>query len=256
MQAKRTFLYIYLTTAIVVTIILLINLIRVPYPLNGNLMHSFEGPFNIFDLKEHIAKYDSLKIEIKTQKFRYAEYYKQATDTSTKQEIIQQVKQYLLHTIHHEVIPFWYDTQWDFNGTTENPRQGTIACGYFVTTVLRHAGLGIDKYDLSRFASWRLIDSLCHDESIRTIKYNNTDSLFAYMDQQEDGIYILGLAKHVGFIVKSQGESFFIHSRRPRYVGVIKEKAKESPTVLKSSIHVIGNLLANDAFIEHWLLRS
>ncbi|NJO00489.1 MAG: hypothetical protein HC880_01315 [Bacteroidia bacterium] len=131
-----------------------------------------------------------------------------------------------------------------------------IACGYFVTTVLTHSGLGIDRYEMARKASWRLIEALCQEESIRTIRNNNVDSLFSYLNTQPDGIYLLGLSKHVGFIVKHKEETYFIHSRKPRYVGVIKEFADKSPTVLESGIYVIGNLLDNDAIIQNWLTQS
>jgi hypothetical protein len=33
------------------------------------------------------------------------------------------------------IIPAWIGTGWDFNGITEKPQQGSIACGYFVTTI-------------------------------------------------------------------------------------------------------------------------
>ena len=43
------------------------------------------------------------------------------------------------------IIPDWIGTKWDFNGISEKPQQGNIACGYFVTTVLRDAGLNLAR---------------------------------------------------------------------------------------------------------------
>ena len=45
------------------------------------------------------------------------------------------------NAITNTIAPAWIGTKWDFNGITEVPQQGKIACGYFVTTVLRDAGL-------------------------------------------------------------------------------------------------------------------
>ncbi len=61
------------------------------------------------------------------------------------------------HFIVDSIIPYWYGTKWNFYGTTEEPNKGTIACGYFVTTVLRDAGLHINRIKLAQAASEEMI---------------------------------------------------------------------------------------------------
>jgi hypothetical protein len=60
------------------------------------------------------------------------------------------------------IIPYWFGTKWNFYGTTEVPRNGSIACGYFVTTVLRDAGLRINRIKLAQAASEEMMKSVCH----------------------------------------------------------------------------------------------
>ncbi|NJL11733.1 MAG: hypothetical protein HC913_01025 [Microscillaceae bacterium] len=45
-----------------------------------------------------------------------------------------------------------------------------------------------------------------------------------------------------------------MHARKPRHVGVIDEPAEQSSTLQHSSVYVVGNLLANQALLESWLL--
>src|SRR4029453_1954809 len=55
-------------------------------------------------------------------------------------------KQALINNIRDSLFVCWYGTAWDFNGITEEPGKGKIACGYFVTTILRDLGIPVKRY--------------------------------------------------------------------------------------------------------------
>lgn len=57
-------------------------------------------------------------------------------------QALQSNKRHLVisRIIIDSLMPCWYGTPWDFNGCTTEPGKGSIACGYFVSTVLRDAG--------------------------------------------------------------------------------------------------------------------
>lgn len=251
-------LYYYLTGIVLLGLVLVFSLVRVPFPRNEHyiLQTSLAGSYRLFNLREHLHKYDSLRVEIRTQQFRLTEYFQQNQDTAIRSQAIRDAQAYILHNINYEIIPFWLDTEWDFNGTTETPREGAIACGYFVTTILRHAGFKMDKYHLARQASSKLIEALCQPESIISIRHNDFDALMTHLQQQNNGIYIIGLDRHVGMAIKIEEDIHFIHSRKPRHVGVIKEKASESTTLQSSNIYVVGNLLDNQNLIKMWLSQG
>ncbi len=253
MDSRTNKIYYLLTALITGGLIGASSLITVSVPPSYSYQTAvLDGPYQIFDPQKHQTQYDSLRIEIRTQQFRLAEYYRKASQEQ-KSEILSRTEDYLFRTIKNQIFPFWYHTQWDFNGTTERPRQGAIACGYFVTTVLRHVGFHYEKYYLSRLASRQLIQKVCLPSSIHTIRENNTDSLYAYLEAQEPGLYILGLAKHVGFIVKSAEGIYYVHSRGPRRVGVVKEEMRLSSAIQDSEIYVLGNVLKNPDVILSWL---
>ena len=48
----------------------------------------------------------------------------------------KQASQLLFSNLADSVFPAWYGTKWDFNGHTNVPKEGLIACGYFVSTTL------------------------------------------------------------------------------------------------------------------------
>ncbi|MCU0447797.1 MAG: hypothetical protein MUE85_23105 [Microscillaceae bacterium] len=248
--------FYYLTAAIILFLVLVSLLIKVPFPQSPSyLVYTMEDPFQVLDLKKHLRQYEQLKIDIQTRQFQLSRYYKIGNEAN-RSKIREEARQYLFRSIIDDIIPYWLQTEWDFNGTTETPRKGQIACGYFVTTVLKHAGIELDKYYLSRASSATLIKHLCQPQHITTIRENDYTKFLAHLQTQPDGIYIVGLDTHVGLIEKSDKNLFFIHSRKPRSAGVIKEKVLDSKTLKKSKIYVVGNLLDNESIIKNWLKHT
>ena len=77
---------------------------------------------------------------IETERENLAKEYRQSKH---KDKVLAKATKLFVLSIFNEIFPAWYGTGWDFYGTTETPKQGKIACGYFVTTVLRDAGVKV-----------------------------------------------------------------------------------------------------------------
>lgn len=165
---------------------------------------------------------------------------------------IKNVQEYLLTTMVDSVFHYWYDTDWDFNGVTQQPHQGSIACGYFVTTTLQHAGLNIDRVKIAQQASSKIIQTLCKRESIKSFYNKNFKGLKDYLKKSNDGLYIIGLDNHVGFIHKKDTSIVMIHSGANTGI-VCRQRIDECGPVKHSKVHVIGNLLENDVLMKKWL---
>lgn len=246
----RTFL---LTSLSIIAILLIFSVVRIKLPPKPMyILDENSGLFGLFNITEHLKKYDRLRESISYQQISLSEDFR-ASNPQMKADVVYQAREYLFSTMRDSLIPFWYETPWDFNGTTEVPRKGNIACGYFVTTIIRHAGFDIDKYHLARQAASVLIDSLCAPPSIERFSKNNYEGFVNYMKCQHDGIYIVGLDTHVGFVVKHEGKIHFIHSSKPDYIGVVREDVEESRSLQRSKVFVVGNLLENEQLIKRWL---
>ena len=63
---------------------------------------------------------------------------------------LDSVQQYFEEQLLNGIIPYWYGTAWSFEGHTNVPNQGEIACGYFVSTTLVHMGLDINRYRMAQ----------------------------------------------------------------------------------------------------------
>ena len=144
--------------------------------------------------------------------------------------------------ISDSLFTCWYGTKWNFYGTTETPGTGTIACGYFVTTVIRDAGIPIQRIRMAQCASEEMIKTICISESIK--RYSNVDikTILNEVTKSGFGLYVIGLDNHTGFILNDGKEIYFIHSTFISPGCVIKEEAAKSAILVQSKYKVIGKL--------------
>lgn len=156
-------------------------------------------------------------------------------------------------TVTKTVIPAWIGTAWSFNGTTENPQQGSIACGYFVTTILRDAGLKLARIKLAQCASEEMIISLVQPGYIYRFSNVAMDDFMRFIQQQGYGLYIVGLDNHTGFIYNDGEETCFIHSTFAGTRNVQKEKAASSRVLHSSRYKVLGKVSADERILERWI---
>jgi len=148
------------------------------------------------------------------------------------------------------IFPYWYGTEWDFNGHTDIPRKGQIACGYFVSTTLKHSGVKLDRYKLARMAASDIIDRVCEKGSAKW--FRSIKSLQTHLKAKGAGLYVLGLDYHVGFVLREKGKDYFIHSD---YFNdkVTKELLSASTAANSTGRYYVGSLSGNEALVKGWL---
>ena len=156
-------------------------------------------------------------------------------------------------TVAETIIPGWIGTSWDFNGTSEKPQKGSIACGYFVTTVLRDAGLSLARIKLAQCASEQMIVSLVQSKYIHRFSNVTMDFFIQSIKEQGYGLYIVGLDNHTGFIYNDGKEIYFIHSTFIGTRNVQKENAAASWILEKSKYKVLGKISADEKVLERWM---
>ena len=188
----------------------------------------------------------------------------QNSATVSYQEQLLHTKEQLLNTpdsifctsLHKELIesvfPSWYNTPWDYNGYSNTPRQGVIACGYFVSTTLKHIGFKLNRYDIAKMYSSAIVRVLCHNDYATMY---NFDDFTLHCSQLPDGLYILGLSNHVGFLSIESGQSFFIHSDYSSEKGVRKELIHDSFALQNSTSFWVGNF-SNHQDTARWYKKQ
>ncbi|WBA42430.1 hypothetical protein [Hymenobacter canadensis] len=198
------------------------------------------------------AEYKPRVTRLAARRTALAARYRQARTATQKAAALQQARQLLVASLDTVIWPAWYGTPWAFYGTTQQPRQDSIACGYFVTTTLRDAGLRLDRVALAKTTSEKLIQNLTDEAHIRRYRLVPQARFVQQVQQLGDGLYIVGLDFHVGFLRVRQGQVRFIHST---YLGegqVVNEDAATS-AALRSKYRVVGRISADARLLESWL---
>lgn len=206
--------------------------------------------------KPAIAANESYQLKLKSiaaERLNLAAEYKKSNNEKSGKEVVEKARENFIASIDRDIFPFWYGTVWDFYGTTETPGAGKIACGYFVSTVLRDAGLKVNRVSLAQQASENIIKSLTTEPFIKRYRNFTLEKFVGEIKKSGKGLYVVGLDFHVGFIYHDGAEVYFIHSSyiEPSYV--IKEKAASSPVLDATKYRVVGKISDDDALILKWL---
>lgn len=203
-----------------------------------------EAPFG---KAKHWEAYQNLKSRIKKDRNQL----RNRTDI-TAEDKLQLAQSYIAKTLVDSIFPYWVGTPWDFNGYTEKPLDGEVACGYFVSTTLRDVGIQLNRYKVAQKAAADIIVDLCGAASIQ--RFDSFEQLERFVAPLQDtDIIIVGLDFHVGFIFKKEGQAYFAHSNYIGRKGVELEILNESDALKNTGLYVVGNLVENEARVKTWL---
>ena len=193
----------------------------------------------------------------KTKLFNKREQLKVAyllkNDSLSKMHFIDSANALMVTNLLENIIPFWYGTEWDFNGYTAKPGEGVIACGYFVSTTLRDIGLNLNRYHMAQQAALNAAKSIQGDEALKFLRnVSNHQEVERFCQKHlSNGLYFVGLDSHVGFLYLKDRALYFIHSD---YVSdkVTAELAATSAAFV-SNMYVFCPISGNRSLTKKWL---
>lgn len=168
---------------------------------------------------------------------------------------LDSLSSYFTYTLLNDIIPHWYGTPWTFEGHTNTPNQGEIACGYFVSTTLKHFGFNLNRYKLAQQGGTNEALSLQPDKKL--VKYHNLSYLELkkkLLSNYKDGLYFVGLSNHVGYVFIKNKEIYFIHSSY--YDNKVMIELAESSYCFESDIYVFAELSTNKTLLKKWLFNE
>lgn len=201
-----------------------------------------------------IGDYSSIKAEIIEARNRFKSQLDDSISGLERKTVIDSAKIYLNEVILNKIIPHWYGTPWDFDGYSNIPGKGYIACGYLVSTVLKHAGFNINRFKLAQLYSLAIVKTLNLDSTTIDYGCKTVECLKDSVSKNlNDGIYVIGLDNHVGFLLYRKEEVFFIHSNYLVPSEVIIEYGTESQALNSSQLYYLGEITTNDSLIRKWI---
>jgi hypothetical protein len=163
------------------------------------------------------------------------------------------IRNYLFKLIDEDIYNYWAGTPWDFYGKTQQPKTGSIACGYFVTTTLTDLGFKIDRVGLAECRSGDMIKKLC----VGIHSFNSLTKLDSYLAKQPvNSVFIIGLDFHTGYVIKNATGCYFFHSYYLKNIGVVREKIDESQALSTNKFFMIGSLTANENLLRKWVANK
>lgn len=195
------------------------------------------------------SSYTTTKNKVNQDRNSLKKIYVSSTDkTATLNSISTKFTNHLIN----DIIPHWYETKWSFDGYTETPKKGTIACGYFVSTTLRDVGLNINRFKMAQKSPLEEAKIVACGNEVITLKNKSKLELKNYFTSKKDGVYFIGLDFHVGYIYKQGTNVYFIHSNYIENKGVMKEKIEDSKAII-SDVYYISDITHNPKLVTKWL---
>lgn len=197
-------------------------------------------------------RYEVLVSELDRWRLDLGEKYAKAR-TAEEKAAVEKDARLILELMMPEMMRCWLGTPYDFNGTAEKPGEGKIACGYFVSTVIRDSGFRVNRYKLAQQPSENIMRTFLPADSCE-LRVGKEYPVYAdWVEGMTPGIYLIGLDTHVGFVVnKSDGMRFF-HSSGSKPWRVVEESRKKAGAIQRSNWRMIGCLTGDSEVVRTWL---
>lgn len=178
---------------------------------------------------------------VEAERGALAVQWRAARSPEEEERVLERAAAALTRLVSERILPAWSGTPWSFSGTAVAPGERPIACGYFVATALEHAGLRVERRSLARQAAEDIIVSLVPPERIIRFRKASVGEFLAAVSAAGDGVYLVGLDYHIGFLLVRGGRVDFHHSSRVAGE-VVREPAIVSAALATSSYRVVGRL--------------
>jgi|GEM_PF-1042570 hypothetical protein len=201
------------------------------------------------------GNYTEIKNNIKQKKNEfYNQFLNAGNRINESQQVINEAREYLTEILLNEIFPFWYGMAWSFSGYSEIPNTGEVGCSYFVSNTLKHGGFILNRYKLAQQNSSNIPLSIQLSDSI--LIFNSNDYIQPmknyFKKYKKEGLYIVGLDCHIGYLLYRNEELIFIHSNYATPQVVVAEFADKSD-VFGSNNYFIADLTWNDKLIVKWM---
>lgn len=195
-------------------------------------------------------RYEAALTAVADQRLALAAEWSKAK-RAEKPQVLAKARAVLLQSFDADVMPAWSGTTWDFNGTTERPRDGLIACGYLVSTVLKHLGFQVERYKLAQQASAHIVASVSTEPALRLSNLEHAEVVKRVRETWGEGLYVIGMDYHVGFLRLTATQALLCHAAYvPPAVAVCEDAITSNG--MPSTLHVAGPAFT-DARLEGWL---
>jgi hypothetical protein len=190
--------------------------------------------------------------------------YTAARGGRARAAIRDEARRFVVDTLVAQIFPAWIGmpSAGGPQATASLPHQPGmyISCSYFLTAALQNAGLVLESR--ARFAqapaAWIQRALLPPGGQIHRYGRLGPADLERRLVELGDGLYVVGLNIHVGFIVVKEGRAWFVHSSYTPPGTVVNEPVASSMAIAlsQSKGYWVSPLFRDDRIVELWLRRQ
>jgi len=207
------------------------------------------------------AVYEKALNDLEGKRLALAKRQAEAHTAAERTAIRQEARATVLNAITGTIFPAWMGTPWGLgpSSTADRPHQEgkVVGCSYFVTGVLLNAGLRLSSR--ARFAqapSLLMQQALTPDRSaLHRFPGMDAAALERRLVALGDGVYIVGLNIHTGFLVVKDGKVRVVHASYTPPNQVVDEALSESAVIALSRRrgYVVTPIFQDDRLVDLWL---
>ena len=212
------------------------------------------------------AAFERTLAEIEMARKNFQRRLNKASCRQEKDAVRAEARQYVVQAIVEKIIPAWLGVPWTMaviddglqpNATVPFEAGKGISCSWFLVSVLRNAGL--------RFVSPRAFAGSIavhfqyalspRDADLHRFFHVTPSRLAEKIASLGDGLYVIGLNCHIGFVHVAGDRVRILHSSYISPATVVIEPLIESPAVSASQEagYVVSPLFQDIRLIDYWL---
>lgn len=214
-----------------------------------------------------LAQFSKTLEEIELERRRFHERLKQAKSSEKRREIYREAEKYIVQQIYTRIAPAWLGMPWTMaviddglrpDAETPFEKGKGVSCSWFVVSVLKNAGLKLgNPRAFAGTIALHLQRSLSPaPKDLKRIFHVTPAELEKRLSQWGDGLYIIGLNCHVGFVHVKGDNVTFIHSNYTAPMQQVRmEPLAESEAIALSQRagYVVSVLFKDTRLIHRWL---
>lgn len=205
------------------------------------------------DIEKLRREYLTIKEEVKAKRDEFRVRYEATGSDEEKNKIIRENRAFVFEILTESIFPAWHGTNWGFNGSSRTPGKGKIACGTFVIYTLQDAGFKIPS-KMARQPSENIIKNMIGPSPVKRF-WNSAsmEKVLNWVRSRGEGLYVVGLDIHVGYIIYNNDKVTFCHSsyyNPPRTV--VNQDAMGKSPLTDSKYRVLGKIL-DDGMMIKWI---
>jgi hypothetical protein len=211
---------------------------------------------------EAFARFGAILDRVASRRAELRARYGAARGARARAAIRDQARAFVIETLVSDIFPAWMGMPSGAGprSTASRPHQEGmfISCSYFLTAALQNAGLVLESR--ARFAqapaSWIQRALLPPGGQIHRYGGLPPEELERRLVAEHgDGLYVVGLDIHVGFLLIRDGHVTFVHSSYTPPGTVVEEPLRSSLAIAysRSKGYWVSPLFRDDRLVELWL---